>query len=120
MCIRDSREMGVVITEYDEAIKIDATKNPLKRCNIKTMVYYFKLFFIIIPQLKQNCTTFIKKLLISDNLIYCLLYTSKAYRSGTQNEKGRQGNNLRQKRTRLPLRAFFLRKQKRNRVCYTR
>ena len=31
------REMGVVITEYDEAIKIDATKNPLKRCNIKTM-----------------------------------------------------------------------------------
>ena len=31
------REMGVVITEYDEAIKVDATKNPLKRCNIKTM-----------------------------------------------------------------------------------
>ena len=29
--------MGVVITEYDEAIKVDATKNPLKRCNIKTM-----------------------------------------------------------------------------------
>ena len=31
------REMGVVITEYDEAIKVDATKKPLKRCNIKTM-----------------------------------------------------------------------------------
>ena len=31
----------------------------------------------------------------------------------------RKGNNLRQKRTRLPLRAFFLRKQKRNRVWYT-
>lgn len=31
------REMGVVITEYDEAIKVDATVNPLKRCNIKTM-----------------------------------------------------------------------------------
>ena len=31
------REMGVVITEYDESIKIDATVKPLKRCNIKTM-----------------------------------------------------------------------------------
>ena len=31
------REMGVVITEYDESIKIDATQRPLKRCNIKTM-----------------------------------------------------------------------------------
>ncbi len=31
------REMGVVITEYDESIKVDATKKPLKRCNIKTM-----------------------------------------------------------------------------------
>ena len=31
------REMGVEITEYDESIKIDATKRPLKRCNIKTM-----------------------------------------------------------------------------------
>ncbi len=31
------REMGVVITEYDEALKVDATVNPLKRCNIKTM-----------------------------------------------------------------------------------
>ena len=31
------REMGVEITEYDESIKIDATKKPLKRCNIKTM-----------------------------------------------------------------------------------
>lgn len=31
------REMGVEITEYDEAIKVDATKYPLKRCNIKTM-----------------------------------------------------------------------------------
>jgi len=29
--------MGVEITEYDESIKIDATKRPLKRCNIKTM-----------------------------------------------------------------------------------
>lgn len=31
------REMGVKITEYDEAIKVDATANPLKRCNVKTM-----------------------------------------------------------------------------------
>ena len=31
------REMGVKITEYDEAIKVDATSTPLKRCNIKTM-----------------------------------------------------------------------------------
>ncbi len=31
------REMGVKITEYDEAIKVDATVAPLKRCNIKTM-----------------------------------------------------------------------------------
>ena len=31
------REMGVEITEYDESIKIDATKRQLKRCNIKTM-----------------------------------------------------------------------------------
>ena len=31
------REMGVEITEYDESIRIDATKKPLKRCNIKTM-----------------------------------------------------------------------------------
>ncbi|MCD8026423.1 MAG: UDP-N-acetylglucosamine 1-carboxyvinyltransferase [Clostridiales bacterium] len=31
------REMGVKITEYDEAIKVDATAAPLKRCNIKTM-----------------------------------------------------------------------------------
>lgn len=31
------REMGVEITEYDEALKIDATVRPLKRCNIKTM-----------------------------------------------------------------------------------
>ena len=31
------REMGVKITEYDEAIKVDASLNPLKRCNIKTM-----------------------------------------------------------------------------------
>jgi UDP-N-acetylglucosamine 1-carboxyvinyltransferase len=29
--------MGVEITEYDEALKIDATVRPLKRCNIKTM-----------------------------------------------------------------------------------
>ncbi len=31
------REMGVKITEYDEALKVDATVRPLKRCNIKTM-----------------------------------------------------------------------------------
>ena len=31
------REMGVKITEYDEAIEIDASQTPLKRCNIKTM-----------------------------------------------------------------------------------
>ena len=31
------REMGVHITEYDEAIKVDATSCNLKRCNIKTM-----------------------------------------------------------------------------------
>lgn len=31
------REMGVKITEYDEAIEVDATSAPLKRCNIKTM-----------------------------------------------------------------------------------
>ncbi len=31
------KEMGVVITEYDEAIKIDASVKPLKRCNVKTM-----------------------------------------------------------------------------------
>lgn len=31
------REMGVKITEYDEALKVDATVVPLKRCNIKTM-----------------------------------------------------------------------------------
>ncbi|MBQ1507747.1 MAG: UDP-N-acetylglucosamine 1-carboxyvinyltransferase [Ruminococcus sp.] len=31
------REMGVKITEYDEALTIDATQKPLKRCNIKTM-----------------------------------------------------------------------------------
>ena len=31
------REMGVEVTEYDEAIKIDATKRELSRCNIKTM-----------------------------------------------------------------------------------
>ena len=31
------REMGVKITEYDEALKVDATVKPLKRCNIKTM-----------------------------------------------------------------------------------
>lgn len=31
------REMGVKITEYDEAIKVDASSVPLKRCNIKTM-----------------------------------------------------------------------------------
>lgn len=31
------REMGVKITEYDEALTIDATVKPLKRCNIKTM-----------------------------------------------------------------------------------
>lgn len=31
------REMGVEITEYDEAVKIDATKRPLCKCNIKTM-----------------------------------------------------------------------------------
>ncbi len=31
------REMGVKITEYDEAVKVDASVNPLKRCNIKTM-----------------------------------------------------------------------------------
>lgn len=31
------REMGVKITEYDEAIKVDASINSLKRCNIKTM-----------------------------------------------------------------------------------
>ncbi len=31
------REMGVKITEYDEAVKVDATAGSLKRCNIKTM-----------------------------------------------------------------------------------
>ena len=31
------REMGVKITEYDEALKVDASSAPLKRCNIKTM-----------------------------------------------------------------------------------
>lgn len=31
------REMGVKVTEYDEAIKVDATEGELKRCNIKTM-----------------------------------------------------------------------------------
>ena len=31
------REMGCKITEYDEALMIDATVKPLKRCNIKTM-----------------------------------------------------------------------------------
>ena len=28
------REMGVKITEYDEALKVDASSAPLKRCNI--------------------------------------------------------------------------------------
>ena len=31
------REMGCKITEYDEALTIDASVKPLKRCNIKTM-----------------------------------------------------------------------------------
>ena len=31
------REMGCQITEYDEALTIDATVKPLRRCNIKTM-----------------------------------------------------------------------------------
>lgn len=31
------REMGCKITEYDEALTLDATVKPLKRCNIKTM-----------------------------------------------------------------------------------
>ncbi len=31
------REMGCKITEYDEAITLDATVKPLRRCNIKTM-----------------------------------------------------------------------------------
>lgn len=31
------REMGCKITEYDEALTLDATQKPLKRCNIKTM-----------------------------------------------------------------------------------
>lgn len=31
------REMGVEVTEYDESVKIDATKRPLSKCNIKTM-----------------------------------------------------------------------------------
>ena len=29
------REMGVKITEYDEALKVDASSAPLKRCNIQ-------------------------------------------------------------------------------------
>lgn len=31
------REMGVEIEEYDEAVRVNATKRPLSRCNIKTM-----------------------------------------------------------------------------------
>ncbi len=31
------REMGVEITEYDESVRVDATKRPLSKCNIKTM-----------------------------------------------------------------------------------
>lgn len=31
------KEMGVTVTEYDEAVTIDATNRFLKRCNIKTM-----------------------------------------------------------------------------------
>lgn len=31
------REIGCVIKEFDEAILVDATQNPLTRCNIKTM-----------------------------------------------------------------------------------
>lgn len=31
------REMGVEITEYDEAVRVDATKRQLSKCNIKTM-----------------------------------------------------------------------------------
>lgn len=31
------REMGIEIEEYDEAVRVDATKRPLNRCNIKTM-----------------------------------------------------------------------------------
>ena len=30
-------DIGVEIEEYDEAVRIDASKNPLKSCNIKTM-----------------------------------------------------------------------------------
>ena len=31
------REMGVEITEYDEAVQVDATKRTLSKCNVKTM-----------------------------------------------------------------------------------
>ena len=31
------REMGVDVTEYDESVRVDATKSPLRKCNIKTM-----------------------------------------------------------------------------------
>lgn len=31
------REMGVDVTEYDESVRVDATKRPLRKCNIKTM-----------------------------------------------------------------------------------
>ena len=31
------REMGVEITEYDEAVRVDATKRTLSKCNVKTM-----------------------------------------------------------------------------------
>jgi len=31
------REMGVEVEEHDEAINIDASKRPLRKCNIKTM-----------------------------------------------------------------------------------
>ena len=31
------REMGVEITEYDEAVQVDATKCTLSKCNVKTM-----------------------------------------------------------------------------------
>ncbi len=50
------REMGVKITEFDEAIEVDATVKPLKRCNIKTMPH---------PGFPTDCQPQFASLLIS-------------------------------------------------------
>ncbi len=48
----------------------------------------------------------------NDRIIYMNDEDSKHIAQVLRMRKGDKGNNLRQKRTRLPLRAFFLRKTK--------